>query len=111
VVMTNVDDVATTGVVASARPGSSAWSNALRSNGLRAAMCMAGVSHRQPKVPVTGPAQGSGLPVFTRVRTFGLEAYAFDRSAQTSTAQTSKAVITQDPKPVSGKQLRSHPPV
>jgi hypothetical protein len=111
VVLTNLDDVATTGVVASVRPGSSSSSNALRSNGLRAAICMAGASHRQPKAPVTGPVQGSGLPVFTRVRTFGLEAYTYDRSALAMTAPTSKAVITQDPQPVSGKQLRSHPPV
>jgi hypothetical protein len=94
-------DVATTGVVASARPGSSHDGS----------IPMAGVTYRPRTAPVSFLVKGSGLSVFTDTPTSALEDRTFDRTARTSNAVTSKAVTTQDPQPVSGEQLWSHPPV
>jgi hypothetical protein len=88
-------DVATTAVVASARPGSS-------HDGITTAVA----TYRPRTAPVSFLVQGSGLPVFTDTPASALENRTFDR-----TARTSKAVTTQDPQPVSGEQLWSHPPV
>jgi hypothetical protein len=91
-VLTHTNDVAATGVVVSARPDS-------------AAMCMTGVTAFRTETLVA-PTKGSGLPVFASARTYGLVAADDDRT------RTSKAVITQDPQPLSGEQLRKqHPPV
>ena len=98
--MTNVQDVATTGLVASARPAQLA-----SSNGHGTVMCLAGATFRPRTATAAAPVKGSGLPVFTGVVAFGLE-------VRTYRTQTSKAVITQDPQhPVSGQQLKGHPPV
>ena len=98
--LTNVMDVATTGVVASARPASP--------NGHRTAVCMTGAVSRPRTAPFFAANQGSGLPVFT-----GFAGDVSALEARTYRTQTStKAVITQDPQhPVSGQQLREHPPV
>jgi hypothetical protein len=89
-------DVATTGVVASVRPGSSHDGS----------IPTAGPTYRPRTAPVSFLVKGSGLPVFTDTPTSALVNSTFDR-----TARTSKAVTTQDPQPVSGEQLWSHPPV
>jgi hypothetical protein len=104
-VLTNVMDVATTGLVASARPAQLAISD---DHGT--VMCMAAAesvttaTFRPRTTTAAAPVQGSGLPAFTGVVAFGLEA----RTYRTQT----KAVTTQDPQhPVSGQQLEGHPPV
>ena len=56
----------------------------------------AGLRPMRTQAPVFAPFEDSGLP--------------FAASALTSTYDR-KAVITQDPNPVSGEQLWSHPPV
>jgi len=92
-VLTHTNDVATTGVAVSVRLDS-------------AAMCMAGVTATLRTETFAAPTKGSGLPVFASAPTNGLVADAYDRT------RTSKAVITQDPQPLSGEQLRKqHPPV
>ncbi len=89
--MTTLESVATTVVVASARPAALAQCSGPRTTAAAA------------------PVQGSGLPVFSEVPTFGpMTAHSSTKNRPT---YTRKAVITQDPYPVSGKQLRSHPPV
>jgi hypothetical protein len=88
-VQTHTNDVATTGVVVSARP-----------------LCVVSPSTET----FAALHKGSGLPVFAAVRTYGLVAAMADRTR--TSASTSKAVITQDPQPTSGEQLRKHhPPV
>ncbi len=86
---THTNDVATTGVVVSARP-----------------RCVVS----QTTETFAALHKGTGVPVFAAVRTYGLVA-VMDARTRTS-ASTSKAVITQDPQPTSGEQLRKHhPPV
>jgi hypothetical protein len=81
-VMTTLESVAAAVVVASVRPATLA------------------TSPRPRTMAATAPVQGSGLPFFGAVNRPTAH-LTYDR----------KAVITQDPHPVSGKQLRSHPPV
>ena len=98
--LTNVIDVATTGVVVSVRPASP--------QGHGIAVLMTGAVSRPRTATTVAPQQGSGLPVFT-----GFAGDVSALEARTYRTQTStKAVLTQDPQhPVSGKQLRGHPPV
>ena len=88
---THTNDVATTGVVVSARP-----------------RCVVSPATET----FAALHKGSGLPVFAAVRTYGLVAVMADRTRTSASTSTSKAVITQDPQPTSGEQLRKHhPPV
>jgi hypothetical protein len=104
-VLTNVIDVATTGVVASARPAS------VQAHGT--AVLMTGALCRPRTATTVAPDQGSGLPVFTGFAgdVSALEARTYRTQTSTKAVNT-KAVTTQDPQhPVSGKQLKGHQPV